>query len=1007
MAPKPGGQAAPSEENWKSPEAFAGWTESLLGLEKQAEDEETSELLVSCSQSELQARGIAILKLVVAEQSTALYGRTSLQLERPHGEPLPAHRISQGDIVGIFDQTQRPLNKAVPLVSGVVQRVRSASISLVFDADIPVEVLDGRHLQVAAVSSEVTLKRYKDVLDALKKGKTPGPSEDLVDVCFGNQKPHFYEAKSDLCGRADAVDCEFRADQSRNLNDPQQAAVVKALRAKDMVVIHGPPGTGKTTTLVAYILEAVYRKQRLLVCAPSNVAVDNLLERVVACGFKSVVRLGHPARVQSEVHAYTMDNVVYSSDQAALCRDIKKEIDEALKRFTPSRGGAKAKAAAKTSPAQLNELRKDLRQRERRAVSEVLRKTQVVFATCAGAAALHREIKKGGDDIEFVEFDVVVIDEAAQALEVACWIPMLLGRKAVLAGDHQQLAACVKSSEAQKQGLDRTLFARMVDEHGDYVAALLSIQYRMNSVIMGWSSRFFYDGRLEAAESVSTRLLELNEVPAGNLIGETVDAMRAPMLFVDTGGLPLYREDGADQASDKKAQAGNIAVHQSRGNLGEARFVVHYAKQLIKCGILPKDVTVITPYNRQVDMLRTEFAEDADAVKLGLEKPRINTVDSFQGQEADAVLIPLVRSNDRGVVGFLSDYRRLNVAVTRARKHVMIIGDAATICSDDTLGSLYDYACEKGRVVFVHQLLDEDGNVPPDPAAAAEQAAAKQERNAAAVKKLEQSKERRQEKKLDEEEVRKRFDNQLRPLLEEQHGKRYVFFPASLNPFERAMAHEVAKELGLLHESTGEGMERRLLVWAAGADVPPMEELALEGGGANKKKKKNKKAAQDSTEAGCAEAEDEDESETALQAFERRAAALLDSLGAANIAAEWKAPSEEEMEVLRRLVAARDLQLTTSGSGKKHKCRIELQGEALAKAEEEATATAANVAAAASREGYSWRLSRKPRGRVAPPQAPGKAQMSGRAPGRGPGKGQRRSDSSSSSSSSICCSCCL
>ena len=329
----------------EDPGAFAAWCEGALALEKAAEEEETTaprqisrlavffgaildmegivletcsvpsslpfygelleseqELLLSCTQAELQSRGLAILKLRVAEQSTALYGRACLTLERSSGAgDLPSHKISHGDIVGIFDQGSRPLSKAVPLASAVATRIRSATIQLAFDGDVPVDVLDGRLLNLALVSSDVTLKRYKEALDMLKSGAR-SPASALVGVCFGDAKPRFYEAKSEACARADAVDCTFLSESANQLNEPQQAAVVKALRAADVAVIHGPPGTGKTTTLVSYILEAVYRKQRLLVTAPSNVAVDNLLERLADAGCRSLVRLGHPARVQDTKH---------------------------------------------------------------------------------------------------------------------------------------------------------------------------------------------------------------------------------------------------------------------------------------------------------------------------------------------------------------------------------------------------------------------------------------------------------------------------------------------------------------------------------------------------------------------------------------------------------------------------------------------------------------------------------------------------------------------------------
>jgi len=957
-----GGAAVQDEASWRGPEAFVEWTEALLNLEHAAEDEETTELLQSCTHTELQARGVALLKLCVAEQTTALYGRACLTLEKlPSAAPFPSHRITCGDIVGIFDQNSHPLSKAVPIGTGVVQKLRPNSISLAFDGDIPVDVLDGRQLHLATVSSDVTLRRYRDVLQQLSANKSDSTASSMISLCFDkDEKPRSCEAKSEDCCRPDAVDCTLLSEQANGLNDPQKAAIVKALCSKDVAIVHGPPGTGKTTTMVAYILEAAYRKQRLLVTAPSNVAVDNLLERVVACGFKSVVRIGHPARVQEELHRYTLDNVVYSSDQAELCRDIKKEIDEALKCF--GKGSKKEKDKEKRrSGAELTALRKELRKRERLAVAEVLRRTQVVFATCAGAATVHREIKKGaGDAGAALVFDVVIIDEAAQALEVSCWIPMLLGRKAVLAGDHQQLAACVKSVEAARQGLDRTLFSRLIERHGDSISALLSIQYRMNEAIMGWSSRSFYGGRLEAAESVASRTLELAEVPSANLVGSVLEALRAPMVFVDTGGLPMYREDDATGSEEKAPKPGSRlaapVVHQSRGNAGESRFLVHYAKCLVRCGLLPKDITVITPYNRQVERLRADFGEDPECVALGIEKMRVNTVDSFQGQEADAVLISLVRSNERGVVGFLSDYRRLNVAVTRARKHVMLVGDAGTICGDKTLGSLYDYACESATVVFVQQLLDDEGGVPSDPSAVPEPRRAPKVQN-----KLAQEKDRRQEKAREDDKVRERFEQELRPLAEK--GGR-IDYPDTLNPYERAMAHEVATSLGLQHASTGEGMGRCLSVWwsaeksspesgggeATSSSAPPAAASASSSSTAAPAREAAAKAkAGGARPAPPSEKEERldassDEEETPLQAFGRRAEGLMKSLGPEQASAEWKCPGDEERDILKSLARAYGLDIQAVGSGKKLRLRVEMTPAALAAATAAAGASSSSAA---------------------------------------------------------------
>jgi len=457
----------------------------------------------------------------------------------------------------------------------------------------------------------------------------------------------------------------------------------------------------------------------------------------------------------------------------------------------------------------------------------------------------------------------------------------------VLAGDHQQLAACVKSREAQQRGLDRTLFERLVEQHGDDISSLLSTQYRMNSLIMGWSSHRFYGTRLVAAESVANQTLQLSENTMEQLTGSILDIMSAPLLFVDTASLAAYREvnDGAVDAQVKRE--GSVA-HQSHANQGESRFVVHYAKMLVRCGIKPSDMTVIAPYTLQVERLKSDFAEDSDAAHLGLEKPRVNTVDSFQGQEADVVLISLVRSNDRGVVGFLSDYRRLNVAVTRARKHVMLVGDSATISNDAMLASLYEYAAEQTHVVYVQQLLDDEGHVPSNPDSVPEPQIVRQQKAPVSHK-----------APLEEQMVRSRFEEKLSSLC--QSGGR-LELPPSLNSFERAIAHEVADSLGLLHESRGEGAKRRLIVWSKGS-----AETTVETG----------------TPVLVAAESSESEGETPLLAFERRAKAEIGRLSAAVPLIRWKTPSAEQQEILLRLAADAALELHTAGAGKKRTSWIE------------------------------------------------------------------------------------
>jgi len=740
-------------------DTFCERTLGLLQLEQQAEEDESLESLKNSTHKELQDKGICVLKLR-GESHVGFYGRQYMLFKKYMGQPLPPHKLSHGDIVGIFDN-ERPIHVGKPWAEGVVNKVTPDGIEVVFDnTDNWPNELEDKVVNLCMVASDVTMKRYRKALEDIGKNETP-----LTRVCFEKEPPQFIPE-----GRLDTT---FKSQVSDRLNAPQQEAVRRALRAKDLFIIHGPPGTGKTTTCVSFLLECAAREQRVLVCAPSNAAVDNLLIRVIEAGYKNVVRLGHPARVNDVLLPFTLDARVQRTDQAELCKDVRQELSAHCAKLHNKKLGGKEKFAARK---EIGALRKELREREKLAKDEVLQKSQIVMATCAGA------VNAKGD------FDVVLIDECAQALEVACWIPLQKARKGVLAGDHQQLSATVKSTQAMREGLDVTLFQRMHEQYGDDVAHLLNIQYRMNDVIMGWSSEQFYGDKLESAASVKDHTL--NGLP--------------PLLFLDTAGQDGYCEEETQQQVSKM-------------NIGEARLLVHYAKML-RGGDPTCEICVITPYNRQVDTIRTMFLEDADHECLGLHRIPVNSVDSFQGQESDAVLISLVRSNARQEIGFLSDSRRLNVAVTRARKHCVVIGDSSTISSDAVLGSLYEYSFEHGQVRFAEQYMDLDSSAAgckallldaSGPCVEPMRMQQREKPNKTTATAASSAAATIGPSRMSDEEKEKRREN-FRKRIEEamQEGKPMLNFPKGFNACERMLVHEVATSMNLTHESVGEGKKR-------------------------------------------------------------------------------------------------------------------------------------------------------------------------------------------------------
>jgi ATP-dependent RNA/DNA helicase IGHMBP2 len=501
-----------------------------------------------------------------------------------------------------------------------------------------------------------------------------------------------------------------------NLDSSQMDAIRFALFGKQPIsLIHGPPGTGKTTTVAELIHQAVFVNQcRVLVTAPSNIAVDNILERLVVCmdgkeeGSKKgkgvnqrggsnnrgtklrAVRMGHPARIQSSILHYSLEYLVQNAHGTEIVNDIRNEMKSYMKLVSnPKTRGMERRDAYR----EMRLLKKEIRQREEKVVESLLKNAQVVLCTNVGASSslLDRLEKSGALD----PFDLVVIDEAAQALEVSCWAPIFRGKRIVLAGDHCQLPPTIKCHLPHVQrALSRTLFERIM-ERGEAVSRMLRVQYRMHEDIAEWSSRAMYDGRLTSHESVKSRKLShLPYISSSNEESQTEDislisiTKDATLLLVDTSGCELFETvNGAG----------------SRYNMGEAEIVVKHVKNLIQIGMKPQDIAVITPYNGQVEVLRNMLLEE-------FPKLEIRSVDGFQGGEREAVILSLVRSSDRGKdgVGFLKDERRLNVAVTRAKRQVAVVCDCDTVGQNEFLKGLITWMEDNGEYLSAMEYLEPD-----------------------------------------------------------------------------------------------------------------------------------------------------------------------------------------------------------------------------------------------------------------------------------------------------------
>lgn len=629
-------------------EDFVTKMRHLINLEHEAEKNESRQVLERTSEGIAASKGFVLLNLRVQDMDGGLLGKTLLTLSRNKGNEnddnsLPPHKFSQHDIVNI--KPNRNEKGQQFHVEGVVYRLSDSAITISID-DFPDDDLICVPLKVEKVANYLTYKRLSDTLTLLEKAHHENP---VCAVLFDRKRPSFN----------DSIDF---TPLNKNLDSSQIEAVKLALQAQELALIHGPPGTGKTTTLVEYISQEVIRGKRVLACAGSNIAIDNIVEGLSKVTLPSskpidVVRLGHPARLLPETLKFSLDYKVLHSDEAGLAKDCREEIKQLNKRLLRLKN--KDYEERRDIRREIRHLCKEERQRQKSAVDRALSNARVICCTLSGAASF--QISK------VPIFDVVVIDEAAQSTEPSCWGAILRGKKCVLAGDHLQLPPTVLSNEAARNGLSNTLFERAQSLWGNETSKMLSVQYRMNAIIMQWSSDELYNSGVHAHHSVASHTL--NDEGARTTV--------PVLLFIDTAGCDM--EEQRDEDCD------------SLSNAEEAEIAMKHVKTLCNSGIDMANIGIITPYSAQVNLLRSLRNS-----MLGPEL-EISTVDGFQGREKDAIVISMVRSNTNNEVGFLKDYRRMNVAITRAKKHCTLIGDSETISADKFLDRLVYYFQENGE----------------------------------------------------------------------------------------------------------------------------------------------------------------------------------------------------------------------------------------------------------------------------------------------------------------------
>ena len=635
-------------------------TLNLIKLERQADLDQYRQKVLLRSLSQRTQEGTTWYPLRLKERYIGTGERLIIEVERTNHLDQP-HAFQSGKVVALFSNASGTPEKEH--MNGVINYVRDNTMVVTLNGDeLPDWIEDGL-LGVDVMFDEMT---YREMEFALKEVmKAEGRLAELREILLGEKTASFQpkKEKDGLPTEASAkAGLPTEALAKVGLNPVQFEALRNIVSAQDLAIIHGPPGTGKTTTLVEAICLTVKEEGQVLVCAPSNAAIDLLVDKLDEKGL-NVLRIGHPARVTEQSLSKTMDARIAQHKNYGELRALRKKMEHIKSMaFKYKRNfGYHEKEQRRLLKQEAKELKSDADMLEFYIVNDLLQNTDAICCTLVGSSHPVLQGRK---------FKTVFIDEAAQALEPACWIPLLKSSRVIFAGDHQQLPPTIKSREAAQQGLVKTLFEKAI-AHQSSSATTLEVQYRMHQDIMKFSSLYFYDDKLIAHESVKSALLRPNQ---------------SPVEFIDTAGC------GYAEAQDPETL--------SRFNEEEAHLLIRRVEQLVEeVGAeewLHQGITmgIITPYRAQVDHLH-KLAEASEVLAQFYRLITINTVDAFQGQERDVIVISFVRSNDAGQVGFLGDIRRTNVAMTRAKKKLILIGDSATLGSHPFYIKLLDYVQEK------------------------------------------------------------------------------------------------------------------------------------------------------------------------------------------------------------------------------------------------------------------------------------------------------------------------
>ncbi|GJQ12041.1 hypothetical protein GpartN1_g3832.t1 [Galdieria partita] len=782
---------------------FVDRQKALLSWEAEEEQKRIENALQNLEEKKhwkkLQLLGLAVYNLRITSVSKTSKDETiQVVLEKNScQDKVTSTKLHKGDPV-LFRFQVHSAPDGYSVYRGVLKEFTGDKVIVSLGEQNIFEKLQEHNERVAVVKDfeNITLKRCLKALEELKDMDSNHRAYSIRQTLFMENN---YEK---LLLRPENI--EFQEDPE--LNSSQNQACLMGTCNYPVTIIHGPPGTGKTTTLVALIRKLLQRGETLLVCAPSNVAVDNLMEMLIKKEpHVSAMRIGHPARYNSELYKYSMAYQMKENDQGKLLKDIETEIvsvERSLEHVKDRHQQYEWRKMRKS-------LQKEWKEKKSLAMSYSFQQTQIIFCTCTGAGDWTMEsMFSENSRIGRNGLDTVIIDEAGQALESLCWIALLKGKRAVLAGDPFQLPPTVQSQKALENGLGKSILERIFQhEKLQTIVSVLQVQYRMHRCISEWSNHTFYRGLLSPDADVEYHLLcDLPEVQRDR-------NTEIPLLWIDTAGCDCPEETESLLTDEQTESLALLLLScESKRNRNEIQLCLQHLKELLDAKVEPKQIGIISPYAAQIRELRQKIVQLSEEIE-------ISTVDGFQGREKEAIILSLVRSNDIQELGFLTDYRRINVAITRARRHLCIIGNSDMMEKDPILSQLVSYCFENGEIRYATEYDPSfQGEVSNQPQHSKKKDESSKILDIAKKNKLKTktSCQVTKNEQIEEDTKMNLIEDKLMKFI--HSDSKTIEFSSQLSNDERRFLHQLAEKYSLGHKSVNDIDGRYIKLWKLTGD---------------------------------------------------------------------------------------------------------------------------------------------------------------------------------------------